>query len=181
MAARHNKNVGAQGQHMNLCLFIVIFILATISWPIYADESKKNDSGDSMLFPAVAIGFSYPLIFSVSAGEMLPLGKLDEKEAFPTVPALRLDGEAGIGGGSASVGLYIPIGSSYAFNLKGTRLRTWIVPWNVESNRTFDGSVVEFVVLGHSPIKLGLGRFKDRELLNNGRDSFNYVFLGMGW
>ena len=59
-------------------------------------------------------------------------------------------------------------------------MRTWLLTWNVETNRIFDGGVVELVSLGHVPGKIGLGFFQDTAL-NNRHDSFTYVFVGVGW
>ena len=165
---------------MNRSPCIALIIAAFASSPISASEDEKADN-TSLIMPAAAAGFSYPLIFSMSAGAILPLGKQDKNNVFPTVPALRIDGEVGLGGGSAAVGMYIPAGGSFAINLKASRIRTWLWTWNEETNRTFDGGVAEFVRLGHVPGKIGLGYFKDREMLNSRRESFTYVFFGVGW
>ena len=162
-------------------LAIGLIVLALASDPVSAREESKEDSDDPMLTPAVSIGFSYPLVFSASVSALLPLGRQDKDNIFPTSPSLRIEGEVGLGGGSAAVGFYIPAGGSFAVNLKATRMRTWLWTWNEEINRTFEGGVAEFVLLGHVPGKIGLGFFRDTKPLNNKRDSFTYVFFGVGW
>jgi hypothetical protein len=150
--------------------------------PIFAaDEARKPDSESPLLKPAVSAGFSYPLVFSVSLGAALPLGN-DRDYPIPTVPALRIDGEVGLGGGTAAVGVYVPVHDLFALNLKAVRMRTWLWTWNEETNRTFNGGVVEFVIpSAHGGPKVGVGSFRDTEPLNNSRRSFTYVFLGVGW
>jgi len=157
-------------------------IVAALTFnPVYAAEEDKVELDSLLLTPTVSIGFSYPLVFSASVGALLPLGKQGKNDVFPTSPSLRVEGELGLGGGSAAVGLYVPAGGSFAVNLKAARMRTWLWTWNEETNRTFDGGVAEFVLLGHVPGKIGLGFFRDTEPLNKRRDSFTYVFFGVGW
>jgi hypothetical protein len=158
-----------------------LIVMALASGPVSAGEESKVDSGYPLPTPALSVGFSYPLVFSASVGALLPLGKQDKNVVFPISPSLRIEGELGLGGGSAAVGLYIPAGGSFAVNLKAARMRTWLWTWNEETNRTFDGGVAEWVLLGHVPGKIGLGFFRDTEPLNNRRDSFTYVFFGVGW
>ena len=158
-----------------------LIVVALASGPVSAGEESKVDSGYPLPTPALSVGFSYPLVFSASVGALLPLGKQDKNVVFPISPSLRIEGELGLGGGSAAVGLYIPAGGSFAVNLKAARMRTWLWTWNEETNRTFDGGVAEWVLLGHVPGKIGLGFFRDTEPLNNRRDSSTYVFFGVGW
>jgi hypothetical protein len=166
---------------VRLSLASVLIVASLACEAVSAGEDKKVDADDPLLTPAVAVGFSYPLIFSGSVGALLPLGKQDKNDVFPTSLSLRIDGEIGLGGGSSAVGLYIPAGGSFAVNLKAVRMRTWLWTWGEETDRTFDGGVAEFVLLGHVPGKIGVGLFKDTKTLNNRRDSFTYVFFGVGW
>ena len=132
--------------------------------------------------PSISTGISYPLIFSFSAGALLPLGKQDANNTFPSVPSLRADAEIGIGGGSADVGMYFPVDDgSFAINLKASRMRTWLVKWNEPINTNYDGVITELVALGHVPGKIGLGYFRDSEAVNNQHSSFIYLFVGVGW
>lgn len=159
----------------------IVAIASLVCNPAFAEEDKKVDADYSLPSPALSFGFSYPLIFSWTVGAFLPLGKQDTNIIFPTSPSFRVDGEAGIGGGSAAVGMYIPVeDGSFAINLKAVRMRTWLLAWDVETNRTFDGGVVELVTLGHVPGKIGLGFFQDTAL-NNRYNSFTYMFVGVGW
>ena len=158
-----------------------LIVVALASGPVSAGEESKVDSGYPLPTPALSVGFSYPLVFSASVGALLPLGKQDKNVVFPISPSLRIEGELGLGGGSAAVGLYIPAGGSFVVNLKAARMRTWLWTWNEETNRTFDGGVAEWVLLGHVPGKIGLGLFRDTEPLNNRRGSSTYVFFGVGW
>ncbi|MFA6902212.1 MAG: hypothetical protein WC236_03920 [Gallionellaceae bacterium] len=163
----------------SLVSILVIALLSCES--AFAEEDKKVDANYSLPSPAITAGFSYPLILSGAVGAFLPLGKHDKDNLFPTVLSLRFDGEVGLGGGSAAVGMYIPVDDgSFAINLKAVRMRTWLLTLDVESNSTFDGGVVELVVLGHVPGKIGLGFFQDTAF-NNKHNSFTYVFVGVGW
>lgn len=140
-----------------------------------AEDSKRSE----WLVATGAVGLSYPLIVSASGGVLLPLGKSNPNDVFLDVPALRADLEAGIGGGNVAAGVYIPFGEgSFAVNIKAARLRTWLAPWNQEKDHLFNGGVVELIVFGHIPGKIGLGRFRDRD--GSGR-SFTSVFFGVGW
>jgi hypothetical protein len=143
--------------------------------------NPASAKADDLLKPAVAVGFSYPLVFSVSAGAMLPLGAQEKDYDIATTVALRLDGEVGLGGGSVGAGLFVPV-RYFAFSVKAVRMRTWLLTWNEEKNRTFDGGVIEFALPSlHGGPKVGLGSFRDREPLNGTRGTFTYVFLGVGW
>lgn len=125
--------------------------------PVFADEESETNTDAQLFAPAASIGFCYPLIFSVSVGALLPLVKQSKNNFFPpTSLALRVDGEIGLGGGSAGAGLYIPVGGSFAINFRAARMRTWLLAWNEETNRIFDGGIAEFVLLGHVPGKIGL-------------------------
>jgi hypothetical protein len=118
----------------------------------------------------------------VSLGALLPLARIDKNDFLPRTPALRIDGEVGLGGGSVAGGVYIPVGGPFVASLKAVRMRTWLWTWNEETNRTFDGGVVELAIPSlHGGPKVGLGSFKDREAVNGSRRSFTYVFLGAGW
>jgi hypothetical protein len=163
---------------MKLFLTSIWIAIALACNPAAAEE-QKADTGNPWLTPAAAVGFSYPLVFSVQAGVLLPLGK-GMNDIYPTSPSLRLDGEIGLGGGSVAAGLYISTNESTMINIKAERIRTWLLTWDEKTNRTFDGGVVEFVIPAHIPVKIGLGRFKDTKPLNNKRESFTYVFFGIG-
>lgn len=168
---------------MRLVLVLGLLVSSCVCNSAFADESgdTKSVHDTSWFIPAVSVGFSYPLVFSGSVGVLLPLDRQDEDSVFPTSPSLRIDCEVGLGGGSAAVGLYTPVGSSFAINLKLEHMRTWFRTWGEQANRTFDGGVAEFVLLGHIPAKVGLGYFRDTEVLNNRRESFTYIFFGVGW
>jgi hypothetical protein len=128
------------------------------------------------------MGVSYPLVFSVSLGALLPLGKQDKDDFFPTSPALRVDGEIGLGGGSAAAGLYVPVCDYFAVSIKAVRMRTWLLTWNEPSNRTFSGGVVEFAMPSmHGGPKVGIGSFREADSLDSGQDSFTYLYAGVGW
>jgi hypothetical protein len=157
---------------------LVAITIAIFVRPVFADENPDFDKENPLLMWAPSFGFSYPLIASVGGSALLPLAKQNTKELFPSVLSLRTDIDIGLGGGSISGGVYIPAGGSFAINVKGSRMRTWLWSWNVEKNRTYDGGVAEFVLLGHVPGKIGLGYFKDRD---NNRSRFTYVFFGVGF
>ncbi len=126
-----------------------------------------------------AVGFSYPLIVSVSGGLLLPLARRNPNDVFLDVPALRLDVEAGVGGGDVAGGAFVPFGGgSFAFNVKAARLRTWLAPWNQPKDHGYDGAIVELVVFGHIPGKIGVGRFRDRD---GSGQRFTSFFFGLGW
>lgn len=152
------------------------FLLVIASTATLAEDAKKLPNS---VFFAPAIGISYPLVASIGAGALLPLGKWDD-DVFPTSPALRADVEAGLGGGTISAGLFIPAGS-FAFNVKAASLRTWLLAWNQEKDETYDGAIVELVALGHVPGKVGLGRFRQRENGARERDKLTYLFIGVGF
>ena len=138
-------------------------------------------AADDLLKPAFSVGFSYPLVFSVSLGAMLPLGAQEKDVFIATTTSLRVDGEVGLGGGSLGAGVYVPV-RFFTVSLKAVRMRTWLWTWNEEKNRTFDGGVVQLAMPSmHGGPKIALGSFKDREPLNGARESFTYVFLGVGW
>ena len=140
-------------------------------------EEKKRD----LLKPSFSVGFSYPLVVSASLGAMLPLGKEEHDYPIPETVSLRLDGEVGLGGGSVGAGVFVPT-DYVTVSAKAVRLRTWLLTWNEEKDRTFDGGVIEFAMpTAHGGPKIGLGKFKDREALNGTREKFTYVFVGVGW
>lgn len=159
------------------------FLLALLTChSAHAKEAKLADADDSSFRGSFSLGFSYPLVMSISLGAMLPLGKQDKNDIFPTSPALRIDGEVGLGGGSVAAGIFIPAGDGYALSLKAARMRTWLWTWNEQSGRTFNGGVVEFAMPSvHGGPKLGLGSFRDMAPVNNTRRTFTYVFVGVGW
>lgn len=160
---------------------LTMLIVASLTCDaVSAADDRIVPANNTLLSPAISVGFSYPLVFSASVAALLPLGRQNPDIFFPTSPSLRLESEIGLGGGSAAAGLYLPAGS-FALNLKAVRMRTWLWTWNEESNRTFDGGVAEFVLLGHVPGKIGLGFFRDTEPHNNQHGSFTYVFVGVGW
>lgn len=122
--------------------------------------------------PTFSVGFSYPFIVSASLGGMfLPVGNK------PVVPALRADIEAGIGGGDVSAGMSFIVRDSNVINIKGALLRKWIIS---SDKKTFQGGIIDYASLGHSPLKIGVGFFKERAPDNNSGESFSYVFLGIG-
>jgi hypothetical protein len=166
---------------MRLVFWLGLLVISLACDSVFAGEESKADTNGPLLNPAVSVGFSYPLVFSASLAALLPLGRQEKDNVFPTSPSLRIEGEIGLGGGSAAGGLYIPAGGSFAVNIKAERMRTWLLTWNEEVNRTFDGGVAEFVLLGHVPGKIGLGYFRDTDPLNTRRESFTYVFFGVGW
>ena len=98
---------------------VSIFIIASLACNhAFAEEDKRIDTNYSLPSPALSVGFSYPLVFSWTVGAFLPLEKQDKDNIFPTSPSLRVDGEVGLGGGSAALGMYIPVDGSFAINLK---------------------------------------------------------------
>ena len=151
-------------------------LLSLASAPALGEE-KKGDR----LKGSFSLGFSYPLVVSASLGALLPLGREEHDLPIPETVSLRLDGEVGLGGGSVGAGVFIPV-RYFAFSAKAVRLRTWLLTWNEETDRTFDGGVIEFALpSAHGGPKIGLGKFKDREALNGTREKFTYVFVGVGW
>jgi len=167
---------------MRLSLLSVLLVVLLTCNQVFADEEKKADTDNSLFMPAFSLGFSYPLVFGMSLGALLPLGKQGKNDLFPTTPALRIDGEMGLGGGSAAAGLYIPVNDIFAVSLKAVCMRTWLLTWNEATNRTFNGGVVEFAIPSmHGGPKIGIGAFKDAESLDGRRDSFTYAFVGVGW
>jgi hypothetical protein len=136
---------------------------------------------DPLLWPSLTAGFSYPLVFSMSIGAVLPLWKHDKDYFVPSAPGLRVDVEAGLGGGSVSAGMYVPVKDLFAINLKAVRMRTWLWTWHEPRDRTFEGGVIEFVMPSpHGGPKLGIGSFRDVGTLNGRRDTFTYIFVGVG-
>jgi len=167
---------------MRLFLVSALLVALLTCNPVFADEEKKGDTGSPLFRPAFSMGFSYPLVFGVSLGALLPLGKQGKDDLFPTSPALRIDGEIGLGGGSAAAGFYIPVNDIFVVSLKAVRMRTWLLTLNEGTNRTFNGGVVEFAIPSmHGGPKIGIGSFRDADAPNSGRDSFTYVFVGVGW
>jgi hypothetical protein len=146
-------------------------------------EGKKTD-WDTPFRPALSFGLSYPMVMSVSAGAMLTLGKQDKEDPFPSSPALRVDGELGLGGGVAG-GLFIPIRTGdymFSVSVKAERMRTWLLTWGVPSARIFNGGVVELALPSlHGGPKIGLGSFREASPVGPDRRSFTYVFVGLGW
>lgn len=147
-------------------------------------EGKRVD-WDSRFRPAFSFGLSYPLVASVSLGTMFTLGKQDREDPIPSAPALRLDGQLGLGGGDVGAGLFVPIiAGDYEFSVcvKAARMRTWLLTWGAPKNRTFDGAVVELALPSlHGGPKLGLGSFREASPVNGLHRSFTYVFIGLGW
>ena len=161
---------------MRRLLLGVMLLAATAVTSAFAEDKKKD-----LFKGSFAFGFSYPLVVSASLGTMLPLGKEQHDYVIPETVSLRLDGELGLGGGSVGAGVFVPT-DYVAVSLKAVRLRTWLLTWNEEKDRTFDGGVLELALPSpHGGPKIGIGSFKDREPLNGTRDKFTYVFLGVGW
>jgi len=170
----------------------VLYVVAIAGFtPVFAGEApaKENDKIEGkdsrLLWPIFAGGFSYPLIFSVSGGAMLPLfppGKQDAAYNIPSVPALRAEAELGLGGASVSAGVYVPVVDGFGVNLKGSRMRTWLGGLDEKfDERTYDGVVAELVIDGHIPLKIGIGRFKDRDSNDSHHYRFTSFFIGIGW
>jgi len=170
-------------------LVVVSLLLGLVAAPAFAAEQGAADSAresDDDKYPLTfSVGLSYPLIFSGSLGALVPLGDpgKDNESGIPV--ALRVDGELGLGGGIASLGLFFLAGSGYnspAVSLKAALLHTW--PWQSmeRSNRTYGGAVVELSIPAHIlPTKLGLGAFRDTQPINNRREELYYFFAGFGW
>jgi hypothetical protein len=110
----------------------------------------------------------------------VPLGRSAPDVIFPSIPSLRADIEAGLGGGVVAAGLYVPT-DAFAFNVKAATLRTWLLVWGQEKDRTYDGAIFEVAMLGHVPGKIGLGRFKERARGDRERDELTYLFVGVGF
>jgi hypothetical protein len=154
-----------------------VFLLFVLLVPTaHGQQAKKHEA----FFFAPLAGVSYPLIISIGAGALLPLGKSDPEVVFPSIPSLRADIEAGLGGGSVAAGIHIPA-DAFAFNVKAASLRTWLLAWNQEKDRTYDGAIVEVALLGHVPGKIGLGRFRERAAGDRERDRLTYLYLGVGF
>jgi hypothetical protein len=172
-------------------LYLPLLFIAAMSAaaPIFAQEpseagkEKSKSKEDSLSWPIMAAGFSYPLILSASAGAMLPLGKPLVRGNIPPVPALRAEAELGLGGASVSAGVYVPIrDTGLGVNLKRSRMRTWIGGLSDKfDGRTYDGIVAEFVSDGHVPGKIGIGYFKERSGDNSRDYRFTSFFVGIGW
>jgi hypothetical protein len=156
---------------------LAVLLFATQAFA--AEEERKTRKSEAV-FLTPAFGISYPFVVSIGAGALLPMGKSDPNVVFPSIPALRADIEAGLGGGSIAAGVHIPAGA-FAFNAKAASLRTWLLAWGQESDRTYDGAIFEVVMQGHVPGKIGLGRFKERAQGDRERDKLTYLFLGVGF
>jgi hypothetical protein len=173
---------------LNALLFLTIVCFSGTS---LAEESPVGGEGKgiekntapkgSLLSPVIAGGLSYPLILSVSGGVMLALGRSDDGINYPSVPALRAEAELGLGGASVSAGLFVPVGD-FAINVKGSRMHTWLGGASDKfDGRTYDGVVVELVVDGHMPGKIGIGYFKDRDQDDSHDYRFTSISVGIGW
>jgi len=165
-------------------LLAACMLLALAAAPAVAAEQgapASDREGSWFHHPVFSAGLSYPLLFSASAGAMLPLGDDGKSGFIPTSVSLRMDGEVGIAGGDVSLGLFIPAWDDHAVNLKAARMRTWLWSWNDRQNRTYDGALVELVKWGHMPFKYGLGVFKDTKPINSKRETMYFVFFGVGW
>jgi hypothetical protein len=156
---------------------LAVLLFATQAFA--AEEEKKTRKSEAV-FLTPAFGISYPFVVSIGAGALVPLGKADPEVVFPSIPALRADIEAGLGGGSIAAGIHVPA-DAFAFNVKAASLRTWLLAWNQEKDRTYDGAIVEVALLGHVPGKIGLGRFRERAAGDRERDRLTYLYLGVGF
>jgi len=63
-------------------------------------------------------------------------------DLFPTSPALRIDGEIGLGGAALRLILHT-VNDIFVVSLKAVRMRTWLLTLNEGTNRTFNGGVVD--------------------------------------
>ena len=129
---------------------------------------------------------SYPLLVSVSAGAIVPLGRRRENSpyGFPGVPALHGNLDIGLGGGMVSGGLAFPLKVAYgssAISIKGAALRTWLVDVGPERDRTYLGGVTEILVESHPNGKMGLGYFREHDSSQSTRDHFVFVYVGIGF
>lgn len=176
----------AQDKQFKWLRLCAIALACAIASAAFAEDTAtlegKRVNWDSQFRPAFSFGLSYPMVVSASVGAMLTLGTQDRENPFPTAPALRVDGELGLGGGSAAAGLYIPVGDIFEVSLKAERMRTWLLTWGEPTGRIFNGGVVEVALPSlHGGPKVGLGSFREASPVNGTRRSFTYVFVGLGW
>ena len=150
---------------LSLAGAVLTLASAMAAAPVHADDDVKFRS-------SVWLGVSYPAVASLSVGTVLPLG------THPLSFGPRADLELGVGAGSLTLGLYMPLGHSlYAMNVRGGVLRTWLWSAGEEPNETLPGGMMELILLGHMAAKIGIGHFKDKD----GNENVTYGALSLGW
>lgn len=142
-------------------------------------NNTPTDASKDLFMPTMAAGFSHPLIFSISAGALLPIRKVDSLKLFSDVPALRADLEIGLGGYSLSSGFYVPVHEVAFINIKAARMWTWLQGMTIIPTTSYDGAIFEIGARGHMPVKIGSGIFSRTDRLSNAK--LVYIFLGVGW
>jgi hypothetical protein len=148
-------------------------ILVAVLCPL-AQADEDGNASKLEYHPVPSLVISYPLGISIGAGVLLPLGDNKARSEFPSVSSLRSDIEIGLGGSTASVGMFIPIDSESAVSIKGAILRTWLLT----STKTYNGLVMELADYTHPPLKAGLGYFRERDGEHTHLVS---LFGGIGW
>src|SRR6267142_227764 len=151
--------------------------------PTNAAQPNEELKAKSSLMWTAGMGFSYPLVVSVSDGVIAPISerKTDSPYGFPGVPAIHANLDLGVGGGMISGGLSFPLNVGYSsgtISLKGAALRTWLVDVGQERNRTFTGGVMEFLIPSHPDGKLGIGYFRESEPADSSHDHFIFLYFG---
>ncbi len=143
---------------------------------IFAEGADKVQ-----LFPGAAAGLSNPYLFSISTGLNMTL-RPQAPNAFPTVPSIRVDLEAGLGGGGLGMGVQLPLANgNSALNIKYTRIRTWLISLFVPRGEIYEGLILEYFMYGHVPAKLGVGYLTNIDDRVQEDKHMLYLFLGSGF
>ena len=160
----------------------LLLSLMLCSCALHAEtEPAREEPPDTYFVPTFSLGISNPLLVSASLGGLVPLSLDPKKRDSLSVPALRADVTAGLGGGMLAGGLFFPQAGEYtAVSIQMARLQTWGTPINLAIDRGYEGYVLSFSAMGHIPAKVSLGWFKNTEPELIYHDSFVFLFFGVG-
>lgn len=161
---------------------VALALLSTAPPSIAAEENVKNNA--SMVMWTGGMGLSYPLLVSISAGAVVPLGMKKESQTygFPGTFALHGNLDVGLHGGMVSAGLAFPISTDdkSMISIKAAALRTWLFDIGPNRDQTYHGGLVELLVESHPSGKIGLGYFSNNNSAQQAGGHFVYVYVGIG-
>jgi len=141
---------------------------------VYANDKGKNDSS-LYLIPLVSLGLGYPQVLSFSMGGLLP-----NRVFLPSSDrwgGVRLDAELGFSGSSVSFGPMFEIDKVKSIAPKISIFRSWSKSFGNGDGQYYEGFIVDTLVPSHTPIKLGLGYYRSREVITSlGRRDYFFNF-----
>ncbi len=167
-------------------MFFLLCSFATFSYSESTELPKPQNN--SNLTTTKSMGFSYPLIASISGGVIFPIingNNSDTNLLKKTSSIANID--LGLGGGMVSAGLYFPINRDEtksfdvkAIIVKAAMQRTWLIDSGSKNNKTYTGGVVEYFGANQVSAKIGLGYFLENNSSQSSPEHLLYIYVGLG-